>query len=444
MATVFTADSLLFQETGEELLFLGSRPIEIYAGDGLDYGFVGDDDDLLIVDRAAGTALPIDDLDAVEFSRAGEAGAVATVYAGFTSDRLAGADITYAVRVSGPSLVFPPTGIEGCLEAQEITDRLLTELAGTPFSAGEAADLAAFADTDGGADLPVIAYTAEALVFTGEDGEVFGGETALRFRTDIPAVEIGDIDSDVLVEDLGRGTVFTIDDTEVFEITFTVDGQSRQAVFLDLDFDGRPGGVANYSVQISGDPVPLPAPGADVEAFLAGIVTGERELSEIPGNRFEEGRAVPFDAIDGIAAIGPVGQGIGEARARLVAYLYEAGLDRNGAIDEPGLNFWIDEAERGLNNRQIAGAFIASEEFRDSFGDPAALDDAAFVTVLFENVLERAPDPGGLGFWLGELEQTGDRRELLLAFATSPENVAGSAFVETLAEVEPGTWAFLG
>ncbi len=444
MAILYTADSLLFEETGDDLRFLGTRPVEIYASDRLDYGLLSDDEDLLVIDRATGTALPIEELDAAEFSRATDGEPIVTIYAGLGSDELSGPDIIYALRVSGPELIFPPTAIEGFLESQGIDERQLTEIQGTPFSEGETADLGAFAVTDAGQDVPEIAYTATALAFTGEDGETFAGETTLRFRSDIPAVEIGDLDGDGFVEDLDRGTVFQIDETDIFEITLTLDGQSQTVVFLDLDFDERPGGVSSYSVQVSGPAVPLPPPGADVDAFFEGIITGERELSEIPGTPFEEGRAILFDQIDGIAELGPVGLGISETRAQTIAYLYEAALDRNGAIDEPGLNFWINEAEAGATNRQIAGAFIESPEFRASFGDPATLGDTAFVTVLFENVLERAPDEGGLGFWLSVLEQSGDRRELLLAFALSPENVENSTFVETLTEVAPGDWAFLG
>ncbi len=136
-------------------------------------------------------------------------------------------------------------------------------------------------------------------------------------------------------------------------------------------------------------------------------------------------------------------------QAQQVAYLYEAGLDRDGNIDLPGLNFWIDRREEGLSERALSDAFLRSPEFNDSFGEPFDtgapdyLDDEALVIALYENVLDREFDQPGLDFWLGVLQQPNvDRADLLLAFAASDENVGGSPFVETLIEAEPGEWAF--
>jgi hypothetical protein len=151
---------------------------------------------------------------------------------------------------------------------------------------------------------------------------------------------------------------------------------------------------------------------------------------------------------------------------RTVAYLYEAGLDRDGDIDLPGLNFWIDQRAAGLNERGLAAAFLESDEFQESaeaflgggvdltdanVRDPAAFSNADYVTLLYENVLDREADQSGFEFWLGVLDtllagpQTAEdaRERLLVSFAGSGENVAGSPEVAQLAEVD-GDWAFLG
>jgi hypothetical protein len=52
-----------------------------------------------------------------------------------------------------------------------------------------------------------------------------------------------------------------------------------------------------------------------------------------------------------------------------VALTYEAGLDRDGDIDLPGLNFWIDEREGELGEREMAFAFLESGEFVEKFGN---------------------------------------------------------------------------
>ena len=159
------------------------------------------------------------------------------------------------------------------------------------------------------------------------------------------------------------------------------------------------------------------------------------------------------------------GLGLDVEEAREIALLYEAGLDRDGDIDLPGLNFWIDAREAGLSKRGLAAEFLNSEEFQASaeafLGDGTDLTDETvrdqlvfsdedYVSLLYENVLERTPDAGGLAFWLGILEGFADnpgeadtaRERLLLAFAQSEENVAGSPAIETMTEIAPGDWAF--
>jgi hypothetical protein len=134
---------------------------------------------------------------------------------------------------------------------------------------------------------------------------------------------------------------------------------------------------------------------------------------------------------------------ISEAGAKTVAYVYEAGLNRDGAIDLPGLNFWIDKREQGLSEHDLSQAFLNSNEFRDAFGDPNTLSDLQMVEVLYRNVLNREGEQGGIDFWVGVLANPGfDRADLLLSFAGSAENLQGSAFVNGLSETQPGIWEF--
>lgn len=136
--------------------------------------------------------------------------------------------------------------------------------------------------------------------------------------------------------------------------------------------------------------------------------------------------------------------------AQTVAYLYEAGLNRDGNIDLPGLNFWIDQREAGLTERQLSRAFLESNEFTAAFGEafdtgaPDYLSNQALVEQLYRNVLNREGETAGVEFWTGLVASPEfTRADLLLAFAGSPENVAGSPFVEDLAETAPGAWEFL-
>ncbi|MEO0624532.1 MAG: DUF4214 domain-containing protein [Pseudomonadota bacterium] len=140
-----------------------------------------------------------------------------------------------------------------------------------------------------------------------------------------------------------------------------------------------------------------------------------------------------------------LGQGLSVEDARLVAYLYEAGLNRDGNIDGPGLNFWIDAREQGLSEEGLAETFLDSREFEASIGGPdESLTDRELVEQLYLNVLDRPGEKGGVDFWTSVVGQPNySRADLLLDFARSAENVNGSPQVLTLSEVEPGEWAFV-
>lgn len=145
-----------------------------------------------------------------------------------------------------------------------------------------------------------------------------------------------------------------------------------------------------------------------------------------------------------VIAEGQVGAGLSESGARFVAYLYEAAFDRNGEIDAPGLNFWIDRVEGGLSQTELADAFLAAPEFTESFGAIDTLSEADLIDRLYLNVLGRSPDGDGQAFWRMAAERPGvGKAELLIAFATGPENRAGSPFVEGLVELAPGEWEFI-
>ena len=67
---------------------------------------------------------------------------------------------------------------------------------------------------------------------------------------------------------------------------------------------------------------------------------------------------------------------------------------------------------------QLADFFTASPEFAATYG---ALDNTAFVTLLYNNVLGRAPDPAGLSGWVGLLQGGMSRGQVLLGFSDSVE-----------------------
>jgi hypothetical protein len=104
--------------------------------------------------------------------------------------------------------------------------------------------------------------------------------------------------------------------------------------------------------------------------------------------------------------------------------LYRAAFDRSP--DLAGLGYWIGVADRGVALVDIAAAFASSPEFAKLYGSAASHTD--IVTRLYQNVLDRAPDPGGLAFWVGDLERGAiDVAGVLAAFSESAENQAAVA-----------------
>jgi len=181
----------------------------------------------------------------------------------------------------------------------------------------------------------------------------------------------------------------------------------------------------------------------------------------------EAGQAVLPDAMESVDVLGDaLGRGLTVEEARDVALVYEAGLDRDGDIDLPGLNFWIDWREGGGTAIGLAAFFLDSDEFQEgveaflgdgtditdaNVRDPGVFPDDDFVVFLYENVLDRAYDQEGFDFWSGVLDANladPDRAEtarerMLLFFADSDENREAALFIEDLVEVLPSDWAFV-
>ena len=102
--------------------------------------------------------------------------------------------------------------------------------------------------------------------------------------------------------------------------------------------------------------------------------------------------------------------------------LYRATLDRDP--DATGFADWLDRLGDGTALATAVTGFIGSREFRATYG---ALDDAGFVTLLYRNVLDRAPDALGLAGWLDRLAGGTARADIVLGFAESREFVSATA-----------------
>ncbi|MCB1918881.1 MAG: SUMF1/EgtB/PvdO family nonheme iron enzyme [Candidatus Competibacteraceae bacterium] len=122
--------------------------------------------------------------------------------------------------------------------------------------------------------------------------------------------------------------------------------------------------------------------------------------------------------------------------ASTIAWFYAAAFGRsplpNSTLpdygDITGLTFWTDVyLESGVgfepfqgNVNAIADFFVASDEFQAKY--PASLTNEQFVTALYENMLGRSPDLGGLDYWVSRLDVGDSRGTVLANFANTLEN----------------------
>lgn len=124
---------------------------------------------------------------------------------------------------------------------------------------------------------------------------------------------------------------------------------------------------------------------------------------------------------------------LGPAQAQ-IALLYQGALGRTP--DTAGLSGWENAfaaepaaAQNAVNFTSLAGTpvdglpdlaygFTQSTEFQAKYG---SLTDTQFVTQLYANVLDRAPDTSGLNGWLSALSNGHTREWVLVGFVESPE-----------------------
>ena len=100
--------------------------------------------------------------------------------------------------------------------------------------------------------------------------------------------------------------------------------------------------------------------------------------------------------------------------------LYKAAFNRTP--DAGGLGFWINKMDGGMSYSTVAQNFVNSAEFKTAFGGSNPTVNT-LVTKLYNNVLNRAPDAGGLAFWQEKLTTGWSTADVLGYFSTSAENV---------------------
>lgn len=168
----------------------------------------------------------------------------------------------------------------------------------------------------------------------------------------------------------------------------------------------------------------------DRAAHTAGVTDsvaggdGADWLSDVERLRFED-LGIAFD-IDGPTSAGGIYR------------LYQATFDRVPDLD--GLGYWIMQADGGESGVRMAEDFTWSAEFQQLYGVSTqdnyltGADIDALVTGFYQHVLHRAPDQGGLDYYVGVIESHEKTvGQGLAEISDSPENYAA-----TVAQIEDG------
>jgi hypothetical protein len=108
-----------------------------------------------------------------------------------------------------------------------------------------------------------------------------------------------------------------------------------------------------------------------------------------------------------------------------VYMLYQATFNRTP--DAAGLGYWINAVDKGANIiTTVAQSFLNSPEFIAQYGTNPS--NATYVNDLYQNVLHRSGDAGGIAYWNGQLNSGAASKAFVLEqFATLPEGAADVA-----------------
>ncbi|MEZ5225481.1 MAG: DUF4214 domain-containing protein [Acidimicrobiales bacterium] len=100
--------------------------------------------------------------------------------------------------------------------------------------------------------------------------------------------------------------------------------------------------------------------------------------------------------------------------------------------DQVGWDYWFDTYGSGPNTNLevVSEAFAASDEFRNTYG---SLSNAEFVTLIYNNVMGRAPDTAGFNHWKGALDNGYLRGSVMIAFSESAEYVGRTGTTRPMA-----------
>ena len=156
-------------------------------------------------------------------------------------------------------------------------------------------------------------------------------------------------------------------------------------------FGGWSGFVARQLTDFTGS-----APSSSVSAGVAALMGGQSPLDYVVALRHSAAQATHVDP---------------------VTRLYWAYFQRTP--DAAGQGYWVRKRKAGTTLIRVSNTFAASSEFRSKYG---SLSNRAFVELVYQNVLGRSGDAGGIAYWTKQLgARKKSRGQVMLNFSESSE-----------------------
>ena len=172
---------------------------------------------------------------------------------------------------------------------------------------------------------------------------------------------------------------------------------------------------------------------AGLASWVAALAGGASRASVVTG--FSESQE--YQAGTDVAARGFALNTIDDVSLAQVFRLY--GSTFNRAPDAAGFEFWANQMKSGQSLSTLTNSFIGSPEFQSTYG---SLNNNQFVTLLYNNVLKRAPDAAGFASWLSYVNGGGKREAVVDGFSESGEFQASSAAaLKTFMQTTMTAWA---
>lgn len=184
---------------------------------------------------------------------------------------------------------------------------------------------------------------------------------------------------------------------------------------------GSLAGVSGLALPASADP-PTPAP-TPTERFVIALYTDFVGHASTDVERTSTSQQIDTGVLTPAQAAVSVSRTY-EFAAIVVNRYYRTELGRDG--EPTGVDYWVSEIRAGHRTEaQVAGQIYASGEFYDQAGGGSV---NGWVTALYDRLLGRAPDPGGLDYWVQRAASYG-RYDVAASFYQTPESLHGRVIV---------------